>query len=126
MSISPLAATFLLLTSVAAEQAVAQRRVPGQPTTESTEVMVVARLGSKSYSSRVPGTCKYEPSASIYDVPAALWMVEGTGSSSNSSVSPFGGRRTAVLTRFPSLSLSKLAPVRPASRQSEERTGRNR
>jgi hypothetical protein len=81
MSISPLAATFLLLTSVAAEQAAAQRRAPGQPATESTEVMVVARVGSKSYTSRVPGTCKYEPSASIYDVPAALWMVEGAGSS---------------------------------------------
>jgi hypothetical protein len=79
MSPSTLAAT-LFLTCVAANQAAAQRRVPGQATTESTEVSVIARVGTKSYTSRLPGTCKYEPSASIYDVPAALWMVEGGGS----------------------------------------------
>jgi hypothetical protein len=81
MSPSSLAAA-LLLTFVAATEAAAQRRAPGQAATESTEVSVIARVGSKSYTSRVPGTCKYEPSASIYDLPAALWMVEGgsTGS----------------------------------------------
>lgn len=36
-------------------------------------------MGTESYTSRVPGSCKHEPSASIYDVPAALWMVEGEG-----------------------------------------------
>lgn len=77
---SLLATTLLLLTCVGAEQAVAQRRAPGQPTTESTELSVSAHVGSKSYTSSVPGTCKYEPSASIYDLPAALWMVQGEGS----------------------------------------------
>jgi hypothetical protein len=78
---SPLTLTVtIILTCLAANQAAAQRRVPGAAGTESTEVSVVARIGPKSYSSRVPGTCEYEPSASIYDLPAALWMVEGAAS----------------------------------------------
>jgi hypothetical protein len=74
----------LVLLSAAAQDAAAQRRTPGQPTAAgeagSTEVSIIARVGTKSYTSRVPGTCKHEPSASIYDVPAALWMVQGDGS----------------------------------------------
>jgi hypothetical protein len=69
----------LVLASAAAEDAAAQRRAPGQPVTESTEVSVIARVGTKSYTSRVPGACKHEPSGSIYDVPAALWTVQGAG-----------------------------------------------
>lgn len=70
----------LLLVGTVAQDAAAQRRTPGHPAAEpGTEVSIIARLGTKSYTSRVPGICKHEPSASIYDVPAALWMVEGEG-----------------------------------------------
>lgn len=69
----------LLLVGVTRDSA-AQRRVPGQPGAESTQVSVIARVGTKSYTSKVYGACKHEPSASIYDVPAALWTVEGKGS----------------------------------------------
>jgi hypothetical protein len=79
MSPSTLVATLLLM-FVAANEAAAQRRTPLPAATESTEVSVIARVGTKSYTSSVPGTCKYEPSASIYDLPAALWMIEGEGS----------------------------------------------
>jgi hypothetical protein len=71
-------AGILLLVS-GTREASAQRRVPGQPLTEGTEVSVVARVGTKAYTSKIPGTCKYEPSASIYDVPAALYSVEAQG-----------------------------------------------
>jgi hypothetical protein len=71
-------ASLLLLVSGTREVA-AQRRAPGQATGEGTEVSVIARVGTKSYTSRISGTCKHEPSASIYDLPAALWTVEGTG-----------------------------------------------
>jgi len=64
----------LLVATVAPQNAAAQRR------TGSTEVSIIARVGTKSYTSRVPGTCQHEPMASIYDVPAALWMVRADGS----------------------------------------------
>jgi hypothetical protein len=60
-------------------EASAQRRAPGQPSTETSEVSVHARLGTKSYTSNIAGTCKHEPSASIYDLPAALYLVEAAG-----------------------------------------------
>jgi hypothetical protein len=82
MTSSTLAAT-LFLTCLAANEAAAQRRTPVQAATETTQVSVIARVGTKSYTSSVPGTCKYEPSASIYDLPAALWMVEGEGSNAS-------------------------------------------
>jgi hypothetical protein len=72
----------LLLMSVVARDAAAQRRAAGQPPRSdppATQVQVIARLGAKSYSSTVPGSCKHEPEASIYDVPAALWTVEASG-----------------------------------------------
>jgi hypothetical protein len=74
---TPLAALILLASGT--QEATAQRRAPGQPVTESSELEVSARMGTKSYTSRVTGTCKHEPSASIYDVPAALYMVEAQG-----------------------------------------------
>lgn len=46
----------------------------------SAQVDIVARVGSRDYTSRVPGTCQHEPNASIYGVPAALWRVEAEGS----------------------------------------------
>jgi hypothetical protein len=63
----------LLLMSVVARDAAAQRRAAGQqPTSDPpvTQVQVIARLGSKTYSSNLPGSCKHEPAASIYDLPA--------------------------------------------------------
>ena len=74
---STLAALILLASGT--QEATAQRRAPGQPVSEGGEVEVSARLGGKAYSSSVTGTCKHEPSASIYDVPAALYMVEANG-----------------------------------------------
>jgi hypothetical protein len=68
-----------LLLASGTREATAQRRAPGQAVAEGSEVSVLARVGSKSYSSKVSGTCKYEPDASIYDVPAALYMVEAQG-----------------------------------------------
>lgn len=73
----PLTALALLASGV--QDAAAQRRAPGQPVTESSELDVSARVGTKTYAANVAGTCKHEPSASIYDVPAALYMVESQG-----------------------------------------------
>lgn len=41
---------------------------------------VTATVGGKSYEGTGPGNCRHTPDASIYDVPAALWMVEQSGS----------------------------------------------
>jgi hypothetical protein len=64
-------------------EAAAQRRVAGhaaQPAlSDSTELSVQARIGAKSYSAQLTGSCKHEPSASIYDLPAALYTVEASG-----------------------------------------------
>jgi hypothetical protein len=71
----------LLLVGTVAHDAEAQRRAPTGPATTagrpgSTEISIIARLGTKSYTSKLPGTCRHAPTASIYDVPAALWMVQ--------------------------------------------------
>ena len=81
MSRTALAATLLFM-SIAVGDAAAQRRTAQpHPTNDpaSGQFHVSARLGSKTYTSSLPGTCKHEPSGSIYDVPAALWMIEGSG-----------------------------------------------
>jgi hypothetical protein len=81
MSRSTFVAT-LLLTSLITRDGAAQRRAVGQqPSSDSpaSQIRISARLGGKSYSSTVPGSCKHEPEASIYDVPAALWTVEASG-----------------------------------------------
>jgi hypothetical protein len=73
----------LLLLVGGTREAAAQRRVAGhaaQPAlSDSTELSVRAQIGSKSYSARLTGSCKHEPSASIYDIPAALYTVEASG-----------------------------------------------
>jgi len=71
-------AALLAMTS-GTREAAAQRRAPGQPADETSSVSVIARVGTKSYTSNIAGTCKHEPSASIYDTPAALYLVEGAG-----------------------------------------------
>jgi len=77
LRITALVALLALVSSP--REASAQRRAPGQPSTETSEVSVIARLGTKSYTSHIAGSCKHEPSASIYDTPAALYMVEAAG-----------------------------------------------
>lgn len=81
MSRTALAATLLFMSS-AVGNAAAQRRITEHPPTNdppSGQFNVSVRLGSKTYSSTLPGSCRHEPSGSIYDVPAALWMIEGSG-----------------------------------------------
>ena len=43
-------------------------------------VMVSAKVGGKSFESAAQGSCRHTPTAAIYGVPAALWMVGLTGS----------------------------------------------
>ncbi len=69
---SVLVPSVFLLAAVATEAA-AQR--PEGP----SSVSVSARVGGKSYEAAGTGSCKHEPQASIYGVPAALWMVEYPG-----------------------------------------------
>jgi hypothetical protein len=79
---SSLAAVVLLATLTQA--ATAQRRLPGRtsPTAETgnADISVIARVGTKTYTSKLSGNCQHEPEASIYDVPAALWTVQAGGS----------------------------------------------
>jgi hypothetical protein len=69
----------LVLLASGTREAAAQRRTPGQAAGDNGQVSVSARVGSKSYSATVSGSCKHEPSASIYDLPAALYMVQAEG-----------------------------------------------
>jgi hypothetical protein len=75
----------LLLVGTAAQNASAQRTAGGSAgtgTEGTTPVSIIAQVGLQSYTSRIPGTCQHEPTASIYDTPAALWTVEAAGSNS--------------------------------------------
>ena len=74
MNRSAAALTLALLVSSSVDGA-AQRRsntsgAPGQPLTVSV------RLDGKAHESTGAGSCKHTPAASIYDIPAALWMIE--------------------------------------------------
>jgi hypothetical protein len=42
--------------------------------------MISAKVGRKSYESAGQGSCRHTPTAAIYGVPAALWMVALSGS----------------------------------------------
>lgn len=44
-------------------------------------VSVSAKVGAKSYEGAGQGNCRHTPDASIYDLPAALYMVEQGGTS---------------------------------------------
>lgn len=57
-------------------EAAAQRRAPTGSAEVSQPLTVSARVDGKTYETSGPGSCRHEPAASIYDVPAALWMVE--------------------------------------------------
>ena len=67
--------TIALLASPSGEAA-AQRLAPTGSAEESQPLTVSARVGGKTYETSGPGRCRHEPAASIYDVPAALWVVE--------------------------------------------------
>ena len=86
MSRSTFTATLLLLSLVARDGAAQRRAVGQQPSSDpsASQIRVVGRLGAKSYSSTLSGSCKHEPEASIYDVPAALWTVEASGADGSS------------------------------------------
>ncbi len=45
----------------------------------SQGVSISAKIGGKGYEASGSGSCKHEPQASIYSVPAALWRVEYSG-----------------------------------------------
>ena len=51
----------------------------GQRAEGASTVSVSAKVGGKVYEAAGAGSCKHEPQASIYGVPAALWMVEYPG-----------------------------------------------
>lgn len=63
----------LLLLAAVAREAAAQRN------SESGLVNVSAKVGGKTYAAKGAGSCRHAPDASIYDVPAALWMIEYAG-----------------------------------------------
>lgn len=72
MNPSAVALTLALLLTLAAD-GMAQRRPPaaaGKPLTLSADI------GGKAYQATGPGTCRHTPDAAIYDLPAALWMIE--------------------------------------------------
>lgn len=69
---SVLVASVLLLATLAPEAA-------AQAAEGAGTVSVTASIGGKVYQAAGAGSCKHEPQASIYGVPAALWMVEYPG-----------------------------------------------
>jgi hypothetical protein len=86
MSRFTLTATLLLMSLVAREGAAQRRPVGQQPSSDppASQIRIIARLGAKSYSSTLAGSCRHEPEASIYDLPAALWTVEASGAEGSS------------------------------------------
>jgi hypothetical protein len=69
-----LALTLALLGSLTMD-ATAQLR-PGASSGPDEPLIVAARIGNKTYEATGAGSCKHAPEASIYGIPAALWMVE--------------------------------------------------
>lgn len=61
--------------------AISPANLAAQRAGDPPTVAVTATVGGKSYEGTGRGTCRHTPDASIYDVPAALWMVEQGGSS---------------------------------------------
>jgi hypothetical protein len=59
----------------------AQRRNPADQvaTTEEANLTVEGTIAGQSYKASGSGECKHAPEASIYGVPAALWMVQYAG-----------------------------------------------
>ena len=62
----------------------AQRRAGADPEKrEAADIGILVTVGGTDYRSRVAGTCKHEPSASVHGVSAALWMVQANGSAAS-------------------------------------------
>ena len=53
---------------------------PASAQDSQNTVMISGKVGAKSYESTGQGSCRHTPTAAIYGVPAALWMVGVTGS----------------------------------------------
>jgi hypothetical protein len=53
---------------------------PASAQASRNTVMISAKVGAKSYESAGQGSCRHTPTAAIYGVPAALWMIGLTGS----------------------------------------------
>lgn len=71
----------LLLLAATAPEVAAQGVRRAQGAGSEAAVTISAKVGNKSYESSGAGRCRHAPEASIYGVPAALWMVEYTGGS---------------------------------------------
>ena len=54
----------------------AQRRPNPEGSDNGNSVNISGRVADKSFNATGVGVCKHAPEASIYDVPAALWLVE--------------------------------------------------
>jgi hypothetical protein len=75
MNRSALALTLALLICLPVD-GMGQRRRPGASVDPSAPLTLSARIHGKTYRATGPGSCKHTPDASIYDLPAALWMIE--------------------------------------------------
>ncbi len=51
-----------------------------QSSENTASLMISGKVGRKSYESAAQGNCRHAPTAAIYGVPAALWMVSASGS----------------------------------------------
>lgn len=54
----------------------AQRRPNPDASDNGKSVNISGRVADKTFKANGIGRCRYAPEASIYDVPAALWLVE--------------------------------------------------
>ena len=75
--LSLLLSLFLLATIVPETAAQGVRRAQGARSAGT--VTISTKVGNKTYEATGEGRCRHAPQASIYGVPAALWMVEYTG-----------------------------------------------
>ncbi|MGH7509296.1 MAG: hypothetical protein ACREMZ_07470 [Gemmatimonadales bacterium] len=58
----------------------AQRRSTPEAADNGSSTIISGMVGAKKFEASGPGRCRHTPEASIYSVPAALWMVEYSNS----------------------------------------------
>ncbi len=63
--------------ALAASDVIAQVPVPRTPVDAKVSVTIALEIGSESYKYAGPGTCRHALQASIYDMPAEQWTMEG-------------------------------------------------
>ncbi len=63
--------------ALAASDVTAQVRVPRTPVDAKVSVTIALEIGSESYKYTGPGTCRHALQASIYDLLAEQWTMEG-------------------------------------------------